>query len=767
MSLPSLLATALVNMGVFPVEQDAQLLFEMFADDFMCEAVLQEVTEVFGSKLDDESKLSAIMLIVRLLRSVLASLGDTDSSGYPQYLWMPAAPDSGLPPVLDQNGLARWMHDSLSLKIFFKENFSKCIFTSEVPLKKWKHFRSRHVKDLPQQSQLEIERGLKFLWLDRLLAHLIPFAASIPEMAKVRLSDDPIQEYRDLFGKLRWRSIRIYTVHLESMLKAPKFQIPWNELRVRILLQQCRYDELAPSKVSGFWGTLKSLGAKLGMLSPDSIASLKQKRDAVTDVLVDKVFKPTKKAVVPPVSIMSKLETAIRSKRDACGSLLPAGLHFYATMLRFSCGASPRFNDAQHTALTSFAFTSSTVEAFPWQTKTVSKGCQAKPTVLIAPTHCFSPGSNWSESLQAWIQVLLKEGDPAKMDFCFPELTSDFQGFILRPVDFDRGLKIVKELLFRLEVNSKFLQEGTWHSFRVLMAELAFLALVPGHLRKYIGNWAKDTTADVYTREKRAVVAKIYAQVIPYINELDQTCPGRQVRIDLAHSEWDDTHRESQRLLADCVKLGSPLKQRKLEYDSPKEASANSSLVTPPVDLGDACGSPTLGVSSGTLDSNLPLGSPDDEGLVSDLLEPPSKEKVLVPATQVPPPLGPLHVYYRLAKSKVMTDSGFREPRHVVHLISFMTGVAIEVGRGWCPPTGSIEPLPASDYIAETGEYHLCTRCFCKYSLPDEWAYLPNSAVDVNAESDSDISSVSEGPSADSQSETEAFKPREIPGTLD
>ena len=86
LSLPSLIANALVNMGVFPVEQDAQLLLEMFADDFMCDSILQEITSVHGFKLNEPAKLSAIKQLVCLLRSVLASLGDTDSSGYPQYL---------------------------------------------------------------------------------------------------------------------------------------------------------------------------------------------------------------------------------------------------------------------------------------------------------------------------------------------------------------------------------------------------------------------------------------------------------------------------------------------------------------------------------------------------------------------------------------------------------------------------------------------------------------------------------------------------------
>ena len=73
LTLPSLVANALVSWDICPVEQDAQLLFEMLADDFMCEATLQEITSTHGSKLDEPAKLSIIKHLIRLLRSVLAS----------------------------------------------------------------------------------------------------------------------------------------------------------------------------------------------------------------------------------------------------------------------------------------------------------------------------------------------------------------------------------------------------------------------------------------------------------------------------------------------------------------------------------------------------------------------------------------------------------------------------------------------------------------------------------------------------------------------
>ena len=776
--VPSLLSSTLASWGIFPIEQDGPLVFELLSDDVTFTALIKDIVSLHGSKLDSQECCSLTQHWFSLLQSILATLGISSQDGYPSsVLRVSSSPsmdasgsipsDSSEPLIFD---LGLWAHDALSLKQFFKANFQKSVSISEIPLKKWKHYRSRDVKALPPQSQMEIERALKFRWLDRLLGHLIPFAATIPNMAKVMSSEDPVQEYKDLFGKLRWRTIRIYTVNLETMLRLPKFKVPWLESTVRALLQQCRHEEVRPSKISSYWSTLKALGSRLGILSPESVDTLKQKKEAVTDVLVDKVVKPSKKAVVPPVEILNKLEMACKTRRDAKGHLLPAGLHFYASMGRFACGSSPRFGDMQHTALSSFSFTSSSVEAFPWQTKTVSKGAQTKPTVLIAPKHCFEAGSAWWESLQAWISVFLAEGDPSKLDFCFPELTQDFQGFIFRPVDHYRGLRIFKELLFRLEISPHFLEEGTWHSLRVLMSELAFLALVPGSLRKYLGNWAKDTTADIYTREKRAVVSKIYDKIIPFVQHLNPSSTGRQVRVDLDHEEWDDEHMHASHLESQCITLASA--KRKLEMESP---SAKRGVLSPsysdrsqPV---DASGSTPRGPSSEVGTAEAPPGAQeldDDFLMVSSLYEESSRAAPEgTPGNLVPPPVGPLQVYYRTTRSSVIMDDGFRRSLFVLHLVSLKDGIITEVGKGWQPPKGAVQPITFEDYLQEPSEYHMCRKCFQKYSLPQDWSsgFQEHAVSDASSDSDS-LSSISADLSADSESEAEAFKPTQIPDSV-
>ena len=55
----------------------------------------------------------------------------------------------------------------------------------------------------------------------------------------------------------------------------------------------------------------------------------------------------------------------------------------------------------------------------------------------------------------------------------------------------------------------------TLAGMRVFMPEWAFKAEIPRDLRRYIGRWAQEATSDVYTREHRGIVTRIWHKVIP------------------------------------------------------------------------------------------------------------------------------------------------------------------------------------------------------------------------------------------------------------
>eukprot|EP00434_Breviolum_minutum_P001097 symbB.v1.2.000961.t1/scaffold39.1/size394969/5 len=101
----------------------------------------------------------------------------------------------------------------------------------------------------------------------------------------------------------------------------------------------------------------------------------------------------------------------------------------------------------------------------------------------------------------------------------------------------------IKDRIFdcrwRCGVDQDLVTPLTWHSFRVFIPDCAYQLGIPRAQRQYLGNWQTESTADIYTREKRNVVVDIWSKVLGKIQEVDLQ-PGRTVREDLAHPDWDD-----------------------------------------------------------------------------------------------------------------------------------------------------------------------------------------------------------------------------------
>ena len=541
-SSPAVVLLALVDLQLIPVKEDGELLLAILGSPTSRKMILDKILSHITAPATLQEKSQVATSLVDILFAAL-NLSELDASG------------STMP-------LAARAAATLQDRSFFQENWEARAPEFPRVVKCWKHFRTRSFEMLDSISQLQVEKELRLKWLDRLLGHLIPFASSIPNMKRVMDSKNPIQEFRDLFGDSRWRSLRTYCLKLEAMLKHGLFSIPWTEPMIRGLLNSCRTEEMTPSQVEGFWNVLKALNKRLGVLDINSISVLMAKKDAITDVLVPKVSKPLKQAHAPGITFPGPLEQAIDSQRDASGSLLPPGLHYYIVMARWLLGSSGRFNDAQHTNPYEMLFTSSAIEAHPWQTKVVKrKDAKKRPVVLICPTQSFQPGSTWWRSCEAWVQVFKQSKQASEMDFIFPELTSDFRGFIFRPVSYDRGLRVLKHALSLIGVSPELIQLISWHSLRVLVPELAYQALVPASLRSFLGNWAKESTADVYTREKRAVVAKIHDSVLRKASDLMGIKP-RSVRVDLEHQDWSDESMQSNAVALGIIQEPSPKKPR-------------------------------------------------------------------------------------------------------------------------------------------------------------------------------------------------------------
>ena len=117
-----------------------------------------------------------------------------------------------------------------------------------------------------------------------------------------------LEEFGHLFGDARFRTIRAHCLAYEGMRKIGFQNLPWTAGDVRHLMNQAVTLEVTPAKLQKWWGTLKWLSIKLGMLNVDEHKQLLEKRKAIQETLVDTQVKPQRKAVVPTRAIVWALE---------------------------------------------------------------------------------------------------------------------------------------------------------------------------------------------------------------------------------------------------------------------------------------------------------------------------------------------------------------------------------------------------------------------------------------------------------------------------
>eukprot|EP00435_Cladocopium_sp_Y103_P012186 s591_g3.t1 len=147
----------------------------------------------------------------------------------------------------------------------------------------------------------------------------------------------------------------------------------------------------------------------------------------------------------------------------------------------------------------------------------IPSGVQSKksPVPLLAPTYSFTGRDWWSPLMTAWQKMGTLER--------FQGVDKDYTGVLARPSAADRALRWL-----------------TWHSFRVFVPDCAYQLGFPRDQRQYLGNWTTETTADIYTRDKKNLVEKVRKAVGDKMGilKLDERNEAR--RIDLNHEDWDD-----------------------------------------------------------------------------------------------------------------------------------------------------------------------------------------------------------------------------------
>ena len=198
------------------------------------------------------------------------------------------------------------------------------------------------------------------------------------------------------------------------------------------------------------------------------------------------------------------------------------------------------------------------------------------------------------------------------------------------------------------------------------------------------------------------MVVDIWGKVLSRLRDINLD-PGKEVREHLSHEDWDDKHGPSDH--------GSPVKSGSFHLVSEDETTEQQS---------DGLGSGKSKPSARTARSVEP---PHEDLPRRNMFQ-------VVPSDEVLPPVGPLIVVASLRKTG-------NPPKRKLHLLD-REGRA--VGCGWSPDLSKISSMGKEDYENEVGELVQCSRCFLRFTLPNEWLFDVPQDPAVALDSDSSVS---------------------------
>ena len=300
--LPPWLQEALRDHGFGPHQSDGHVLML---------ACLRPAVEGDILVIDDQPTLEEVGdrltwtdSFAHILNSALTRMGGGDpDSGDPMEVHelmvnllslVPRGPD----PTAYSERQLRW---EISDREKWAKSFTPSPLTN-LQLVKWRHWKPSRIKEVGPVNQKVLENHLRRKWAERLLSHLVPYASGIPHLAPLR-GDNETQEFFDLLGDTRFRTLRQRCLVLEQMVKWG-LPIPWQETHVRQLLNDLRSQEVTPHKLQLCWDTLRWFSKKFGMMAVHEEHRLLQKKQTVEEGLTPAITQPSRKAKVPPKEVI-------------------------------------------------------------------------------------------------------------------------------------------------------------------------------------------------------------------------------------------------------------------------------------------------------------------------------------------------------------------------------------------------------------------------------------------------------------------------------
>ena len=363
-------------------------------------------------------------------------------------------------------------------------------------------YRPRAPKTTDHATQQDKDNAETRKWAERLLQALKPHP--YPYLQQTPLYEDKLA----LLGSTRAATLRGHALTLEKTLTYFPRALLWREGTTEMehishMLRTMREQHYKPSRMQKAWKTLNWLGRTMGYGAPDTHSGLLAMYKNAQSRLERPLYKQSRKAKMPPEEVVQALE------KGACDSSRTGAYRYYASMLRIQLGTSARYVDMQHTAPKTFQAQSRHIHMAPWQTKTTKKGA-TNLTRFIATKHSRTR-LNWWEAAEATCAKFVAAHPD--MDFMYPRLTEDKTGFVLQPASHSQVTSMYRHVLVTQGVPAKVAHSMSLHGLRVWAAEMAYQAQVPRDLRRYIGHWSQEKTADTYTREHAKIVTQIWRHI--------------------------------------------------------------------------------------------------------------------------------------------------------------------------------------------------------------------------------------------------------------
>ena len=170
---------------------------------------------------------------------------------------------------------------------------------TQLQVLKWRHWRPAQLRDLEPTTERALEEKLRTHSANRLISHLIPFAAEIPAMAAVMGDGDDHLEFLHLLGDARFTTLRQRCLFFEKLKKQDLLPVPWTEPAVRQMLSKL---------LQQAWDTLKWFSSKFQTLDGSPKATVKKEvPPSLQETLVSTTSTPQRK-VVPSREVIWALE---------------------------------------------------------------------------------------------------------------------------------------------------------------------------------------------------------------------------------------------------------------------------------------------------------------------------------------------------------------------------------------------------------------------------------------------------------------------------